>query len=169
MVVREYTTMDKSTWPPGPWMSEPDKVQWKDEETGYACLVVRNSVGAWCGYVGLNPDHPLYEKHYSDMYDTHNFHVHGGLTYSDHCMEGPEDEAICHIPDPGEPDHVWWLGFDCAHAYDLCPGNRHIIAIEGDVYRDLEYVKNEVTSLAQQLSPHLVDATTGESNGERES
>lgn len=33
--------------------------------------------------------------------------VHGGLTYSDRCHDD-----ICHVPAPGEPDDVWWFGFD---------------------------------------------------------
>src|SRR5215510_304522 len=28
---------------------------------------------------------------------------------------------ICHTPSPGEPDNVWWLGFDCCHLGDLYP------------------------------------------------
>ena len=50
---REYTTIDKSTWGPGPWQSEPDKLQWVDKETQFDCLIVRNGeIGNLCGYVG---------------------------------------------------------------------------------------------------------------------
>lgn len=53
-----------------------------------------------------------------------------------------------------DPKPIWWLGFDCAHAGDLCPTiqthprNRR----EPDVYRDLAYVKAECVELAKQLA-----------------
>ena len=53
----EYRTMDKSVWGPGPWQNEPDKRQWQDEATGLPCLIVRNSMGALCGYVGVSEGH----------------------------------------------------------------------------------------------------------------
>jgi hypothetical protein len=42
--------------------------------------------------------------------------VHGGITYSGHCQGD-----ICHKPAPGESDEVWWIGFDCAHFFDVLP------------------------------------------------
>lgn len=177
---RVYTTIDKTAWGEGPWQDEPDKIQWKDEASGFACLVKRNHHGAWCGYVGLPPQHPFYEKGYSEVYELSPkwgedgyLDIHGGLTYSNHCAEGPEESSICHVPDPGEPDDVWWLGFDCAHSGDLVPRmvadnrRRALEAIETtgsswpwgelpgeppDRYRDVTYARGEVTSLAAQLA-----------------
>jgi hypothetical protein len=62
----EYRTVDKSSWARGPWDSEPDKRQWRDDETGLPCLIVRNHSGAWCGYVGIGEGHPFYGKSYGD-------------------------------------------------------------------------------------------------------
>lgn len=56
----EYRTMDKSKWRDGPWQNEPDKKQWQDADTKMPCLIVRNNVGALCGYVGVAKDHPLF-------------------------------------------------------------------------------------------------------------
>lgn len=92
--------------------------------------------------------------------------VHGGLNYAAACSG-----HICHIPAEGEPDNVWWFGFDCAHASDLCPqmemhrkAFKHLMpemppeleaAMEKsgmrDVYRDAAYVAAECASLAKQL------------------
>lgn len=48
--------------------------------------------------------------------------AHGGLTFAGPCMEGAEEGPfVCHVPEPGRPDEVWWLGFDCGHAFDLSP------------------------------------------------
>jgi len=168
----EYTTVDKSEWGDGPWQNEPDKVQYMDEDTGLPCIIKRGPVGAWCGYVGVAEGHPAFESHYYS-YDGEecvlkHIEVHGGLTFANKCQEGAEEDAICHIPGEGEPDHVWWLGFDCAHAWDISPVmlayNRKKFAETGDslwddsrwdrneVYRDINYVRGEVKSLAKQLA-----------------
>lgn len=105
----------------GPWIDEPDKAQWVDPTTDLDCLAVRNHGGAWCGYVGLPPDHPLHGVGHGDL---PHLDVHGGVNYSDHCVEvdGSEDGPyICHVPEPGRPAKVWWVGFDCGHAFDLRP------------------------------------------------
>ena len=62
--------------------------------------------------------------------------------------------AICHVPEAGRPDHVWWFGFDCAHAGDRCPihERKGFAADDGEVYRDVPYVEAEVRSLAKQLA-----------------
>jgi hypothetical protein len=133
----------------GPWISEPSKMQWVDEATGLPCLIVRGGVGSLCGYVGVPSSHPFHKRFYDDV----PVDVHGGLTYSDSCQHSKdESQGVCHIPEPGSSDDVWWFGFDCAHLYDLSPGiMRAGLVFKGDVYRDVNYVAAEVTSLAAQL------------------
>src|SRR5262245_29921583 len=164
MEQREYRTTDRTGWPRGPWDQEPDKVQWSDQTTGLPCLAVRHLAwGHWCGYVGVPPGHPYHGKPTSDLQD---LNVHGGLTYADRCMQPneshPDVEAtgICHVPGPGEPHDVWWLGFDCHHAFDLAPlyGRAlppHLQLMNSRMdhtYRTLEYVRTQCASLAVQLS-----------------
>lgn len=74
--------------------------------------------------------------------------------------------TICHVAEPGEPDCVWWLGFDMAHLGDLMPGVKALLdsmpwragkglAYPGgpeEVYRDVAYVKAQCAGLAKQLS-----------------
>lgn len=58
-----------------------------------------------------------------------------------------------------EPEKVWWLGFDCAHAGDISPSYqyrypRQRVDISGwpaDQYRTLEYVQEQCAGLAAQL------------------
>jgi hypothetical protein len=156
MSVREYTTVDKAAWGGGPWATEPDKVQWVDEATGFDCLAVRHPrSGHWCGYVGLPPEHACHGVDY-DRVDVvgeeYGPDVHGGLTFSDHCQEGDdESRGICHVPLDGRPDTVWWFGFDCAHLGDLSPGYSRLIPSPSEEYRSLPYVRGEVASLAGQL------------------
>lgn len=107
----EHPPVDKSTWGDGPWQTEPDRIEW--EHAGRPCLMVRNDrQGFWCGYAAVDPGHPFHGKHY----DVPDAEVHGGLTYADAC-----GGHVCHIPKPGQPDDVWWFGFDCGHYMDVAP------------------------------------------------
>lgn len=146
----EYrNVVDKAGWPSrGVWDSEPDKIQFADEAIGLPCLIVRGPVGALCGYVGVPEGHPLHGKDYDDAGD---IDVHGGLTFANSCSpKAKEDRGICHKPAPGEPDHVWWLGFDCAHSGDVCPSLDRADCY-GE-YRDIPYVEAECRKLAKQLA-----------------
>jgi hypothetical protein len=60
---------------------------------------------------------------------------------------------VCHIPEPGASDRVWWLGFDCGHAGDYAPGIRSLLgpSRREEQYRDLAFVQSEVEALAHQL------------------
>lgn len=219
METKEYRTIDKDGWGPGPWQDEPDKRQWQDEATGLPCLIVRGPSGALCGYVGISKEHPAFglsydgtpeEEHRAYMEGTRekmrgaltdigearheaitaalkdfpelpakapgigdavaDLSPHGGLTFASLCSPSSEEaHGICHVPGPGEADHVWWFGFDCAHAYDLSPGyearTRDMMAnirsslprpagmedAYKEVYRDIAYVAEECRQLAAQL------------------
>jgi hypothetical protein len=107
-------------------------------------------MGALCGYVGVTKEHPFYGKDYGDELLC-GIQAHGGLTYSDRCRHTEDNTGICHIPGPGEPDDIWWLGFDCAHWGDEIPNRREEYKSFEDVYRDFEYVKYEVEYLARQI------------------
>lgn len=134
----------------GPWNEEPDKVQWVDDETNLDCLIVRSHGGHLCGYVGVPPGHPWYDVDYGNI-EPHP-RIHGGLTYSNRCLEDEAEPTICHVPLPGRPDNVWWIGFDCAHVGDLSPrllDPNHMWSHE--TYKDVAYVEREVTDLARQV------------------
>jgi len=145
--------------PSGPWHDEPTKIQWVDATTGLPCLIVRNRLGALCGYAGVDPTHPLHKRDYDSLYPDIDVNVHGGLTFSDSCAHSKdESQGICHIPEPGSSDDIWWFGFDCAHCGDLVPGMlRHFKSESEEDYRDVAYVADEVTRLAAQLA-HLQEA-----------
>lgn len=120
------------------WETEPSVAV--GEFQGLKCLLVRNNMGSWCGYVGIEPTHVLYGKHYNDIDGV--LDVHGGLTYSS--QQSPD----------GESHGLWWLGFDCGHATDLIPLLVKLlpseIVLQG-TYRNLAYVQAETEKLAKQL------------------
>lgn len=141
-------TVNEHRYGPGPWVGEPDRLEWRYR--GLPCLMVRNvEIGNWCGYVAVPPGHPWHGAASGAL----DVDAHGGLTYADACAG-----SICHVPHPGEPDDVWWLGFDCGHAFDLLPFTRKLYADRGvargdvgDVYRDVAYVRAECEQLADQV------------------
>lgn len=82
-----------------------------------------------CGYVKVPKESSLFGK---DMFDI-DVDVHGGVTYA-RDMEKNE----------------WWVGFDCAHLYDITPGLSEHFPYDAE-YRDMEYVKRECNKLAEQI------------------
>jgi hypothetical protein len=126
---------------PGPWNDEPDRVQWRYGTV--PCLMVRNAeLGHWCGYAAVPPGHPWHGS-IDPPAD-----VHGGISYAAAC-----NDDVCHVPEPGEPADVWWIGFDCAHFGDLSPlvwAIRPFDPHDG-AYRDMAYVRQECEQLAEQI------------------
>lgn len=158
-----------------PWEHEPDSEEF--EHAGLLCAIRRGPAGTLNGYVAIPPSHPLHGKGYDCMvkplpgaledrpptsYGAIDLFcaaalsddisescrlslaiaVHGRLTFA----RGPTNWL------PALPD-AWWFGFDTAHAGDVCPkySSRYGAHIEGDVYRTIEYVREQVRGLAEQL------------------
>ncbi len=146
--------VDKSGWLDGPWKNEPDRVEWRSP-TGFVCLIVRAYDGEFiigghlCGYVGVPPGHPWHGRSHHEIVAA----VHGGVDYAEACQG-----VICHVPQAGEPEELWWVGFDCAHFADFSPGSetwmcQHIPdrkARTFGVYKDVAWVTAETEYLAEQ-------------------
>lgn len=95
------------------------------------CFLRRNpNTLTLCGYVVLTSDNKLFGLDYDDIYTKMFISIHGGLTYSD------------------EQEGGWIIGFDCAHAGDLCPAFPHFDGI----YRTKEFVISECEKLAEEVS-----------------
>lgn len=160
-------------------LGEADKIAWRDPATGYECIIMRNTRGGYLsGYVALPGDHPLYGFDHDAVPGNFDIEVHGGLTYSAMCDEGPspdrrligEARSICHVPTRPlrfEPlahatdyraghDKAWWFGFECNHVYDVVPGERNdrarfLGSETGASFKDEAYVYDQVVDLAAQL------------------
>ena len=118
-----------------PWETEPDFLEFVDEDTGYKCFIQRHpELKHLCGYVELPKEHKLY----GIFSEEEDFEVHGGVTYTGK-REFEQQNYIA--------DYV--LGFDCGHAGDLVPSVKSFY--EKEVYRNIEYVTNECKNLAKQL------------------
>jgi hypothetical protein len=126
------------------WTTEPNCKHWIDLTTGLDCLIVRNSVGTLCGYVGVPNTHPWYGMEHDEV----NADCHGGLTFSSKC-----NAHICHDEHTETIANadVWWLGFDCGHSGDLSPGSLQYGFHTSGVYRNIAYVEAECKKLALQI------------------
>jgi hypothetical protein len=99
-----------------------------------SCSIHRNDLKALCGYITLTKDSSLYGV----VYDELNIQVHGGLTYNGY-----------------DENENWVIGFDCAHHGDLTPYfllNEDFPFYSDGEYRDMQYVKSECESMAEQAS-----------------
>lgn len=127
---------------------------------GYDWYVSHNTIGFRCGYVKISRGHPWWMMPYNDLNEFIN--VHGGLTYAE---KGPPGK----IP---KFSYVWWIGFDCGHAYDapdpeLIPkrtfdswelikqetdGRIDTLGLlsRGNVVRTQEYVEDECINIIKQ-------------------
>lgn len=104
---------------------------------GYTCLINRVEFsGHLCGYVLLTENHKFYNHGYDEIENHLTDGVHGGLTFSEHCIGE-------YLP------KGYWIGFDCAHYTDLQPLLNH--SFGGSVYRNMSYVEKELKSLVDQL------------------
>jgi hypothetical protein len=169
---------EKSRWGPGPWQDEPDRLDWNDERTGLACRIIRNMpLGNLCGYVGVPPSHPYFGWNYDDdirfapgdledatiedvgIFDAFIYAMQGGREHGTIPL-GMTLKAHHGLTFAGslrnDPSGLWYFGFDCGHAWDVLPGFQMTelfreLPLPGRTYRDIEYVRKEVTSLAFQL------------------
>lgn len=126
-------------------LEQPEDVLAVGQHAGHEFMIIHNGSGYRCGYVKVLPGHPWHGKPYGDIEAS----AHGGLTFS-------EADKPCHA---GGADDGWWVGFDCAHAWDApdpsLPLRRprgeyedHPIG-RGDV-RTQEYVLAECRDLCEQ-------------------
>ena len=70
--------------------------------------------------------------------------VHGGITYTGTGVDAD-----------GKPD-TFRLGFDCAHSGDWSP-SRPVLSEYQDIYRTIDYVREETMRLAEQLAKIAAD------------
>ena len=116
---------------------EGDELQWDytcSNGVIIHCSIHRNDVNALCGYITLTKDNSLYGVEYDDI----NIQAHGGLTYQGY-----------------DKNENYVIGFDCGHYGDLTPyfllNEDSIFGLRG-IYRDMQYVKSECESMAEQAS-----------------
>jgi len=110
------------------------------EAEGLICIIIRNVLMNYCGYVVIPNDHPLYDKSQEEIEDL--LEVHGGIT---------------HVGSLSWAPNLFLIGFDCGHAHDIVPAmmkhfSTYVETHGNATYRDINYVEQEVRRLAKQIS-----------------
>jgi len=128
-------TNQNNTLPNGPWTNEPDQEVFTHQ--GTFCAILRHcGMGFVNGYICIDKDHPWFGLDDSKIDSI----CHGGVTYA--CNTPPTKG----LAGWGK----WWVGFDTGHTGDLTPPPAFRPSMFGNtraVYRDWEYVRNEVKIL----------------------
>jgi len=103
------------------WETEPDREDFVHAEL--PCLILRGPMKALCGYVGVPPSHPVYQKEYNDI----DVAVHGGLTFSHlggfrkiyqkSTASPPWNPPDCPV---GSPEMIDWLNQSATYLHERC-------------------------------------------------
>lgn len=160
---------------PGLWQREPDFVQFDYNHptvdvffeenkpiviipgSRLTCLLSRGPMGNWNGYVGVDSDSPLFGVGIDEIYEIpKGVWVHGGLTYASRILpfkpseERPQEYLRYVHNRKGWAKKKWFFGFDCGHSGDVSPNKTmmRFSSLLAGVYRDQEYVVQEVKNLA---------------------
>jgi hypothetical protein len=145
-IVERYTRKQPD-W--GPWKLEPDRLEFIHENL--KCLILRSPSGALCGYVSVPQGHPLYENEK----ECFSLECHGGVTF---CNYGDKQKDF--RPMTYQKNKLWWIGFDCAHAGDLCPVTEALLmkydttlydSAYLQTYKDFDYVKDQIKNMVKQI------------------
>jgi hypothetical protein len=159
--------IDRSHWGRGPWDAEDvDREQWADPLTGYPCLAIRSDLGCWAGYVGVYPDHPAFGReldclpgHRGVNFTGYNDDIHFVAPPPDNpdvCVDETDPKSILDVI--RMPDHLWFFGFDTAHAGDAIPSVEAALVhfktsgTKFGTYRDIQFVKQCCANIAKALS-----------------
>ena len=139
LVSFEWNKIDRSEFAEGEWNEEPDRLCYSYR--GLECIILRTPWGTLNGYVEApesfqNDDGTL--PRYMDI----DADVHGGLTFGGFA---------------GHLGNSFYYGFDCNHLYDLQPKeSKFNYYCNDNTYRNLQYVTENVETLADFLSGSLV-------------
>lgn len=132
------------------------------EHAGFTCMVVKTSMGYYCGYVGLPASHPWHGKEYSDMVAVPREVIErpissettgainmvcAGLRNTEETIAAGLLEMVMAVDvhggltfsRAGKDNGLWWLGFDCGHCDD------------DPSVQDEAYTEKETRALADQL------------------
>jgi len=114
----------------GEWIEEPDQVFF--EYRGMKCKILRcEHTGNLCGYICVNGNHPF--THLDLALDI-PIDTHGGITYAQNEEDG------------------YWIGFDCAHCGDFCPGIVKSYEYMNQILRDITPESNIFDRMMRRFS-----------------
>ena len=137
----------------GPWDDEPDLRVWRYDPAGTFCAVTRARIGTLAGYVAVPDGNPLLGKDEFHTEPLRSIDVHGGITFADKTPYVSNGMPVARLVRQVYGFECgWWVGFDCAHAWDLQPTAPEFAKYQDYVYRSIRYVIGETEIMAEQVS-----------------
>jgi len=134
MALIDYN-VPRTDWIPGAaWDSEDDREEFTSK-VGLACVLQRDRLGHWCGYVALPEGHPWAAK---DLSEIDSKVVYGGIK-SRGTVDGAEG---------------FFVGFACNEPGDLQPGMMkwRRDAADSGTYRTFDFAMAECEKLAEVVA-----------------
>ncbi len=134
------------------------------------CIIRRVYSGIWCGYVGVDKNHPWYGMDFqsvvhvsglAEMMSSRNPNNVSILSLLIDIMDENVENDKCSISTAIDvhggitfsgkigDDGLWYFGFDCGHCDDFRPAYSSMT--EGLEYRDKNFVTTECHRLVDQL------------------
>jgi hypothetical protein len=141
----DWKVVPREEWGDGPWLTEPDLIEWRMEGCSYPLIMRRGGSGQLCGYVGVPPEHPFHRRTVG----------YPGVNFAGPCND--------RFAPTGEAPTCWWFGFDCGWGYmpyhesffrfvGTLPGGPSIKPIrEPSTYVTVEQCKVHVEGLANAM------------------
>lgn len=125
-------------WGDGPWVDEPDVVEWTPPEHDLPCLILRiQLIGNLNGYAGVPPGHPLHGR------SEHRVHFLATGLAKEVTFAGPRFWAGTGVMNYGDKGNIsdpykdyWFFGFHTANGTDLVP---HAYKLSPELFRDSRY------------------------------
>jgi hypothetical protein len=115
------------------WENEPDHLDVQHDDFHFVILRHPELLHL-NGYIGVPIGHPLFGKGDDEV----DIDCHWSFTFTGNGL-------------PHMRDNYWYFGFDCAHAGDLVPKLYEMGFYTGEVYRNIQYVVNELSYIAEQI------------------
>jgi hypothetical protein len=141
---------NKSNFPPGKWLHEPDFCGWYRHEL--ACLAIRDmSLGVWKGFVGLTSKHRFFAKPLEQILKDPSvvdafLGVYGGISLAGGLPARYKDIS----------QGLWWLGIETSHGGDLMPLLKNDPDMDkmlsNQTYKDFAFIRRETNKLASYMS-----------------
>lgn len=120
------------------FLCEPDYDYFKYKTNeGFSALIILGNIGTLSGYVKIPEYHPYYKKNYPDV-----------DIYFDRKLKPSNFEHAEFLKTPED----WYLGFYYSSEWDhFWPNEKSKNSYLSKKYRDIQYMKDGIASLSQQL------------------
>jgi hypothetical protein len=143
--------LDKTHFPKGIWLSEPDFCSWQHQ--GLFCLAIRDmKLGVWRGLVGLETTHSFHAKSIESLLE-----VKAGMDLFLSVYGGLASAGRLPIKYKEHGKGLWWIGLETSGGQDLMPllkldeNDIEMKKMGKQTYKSFAFIRRETNKLAKHL------------------